>query len=296
VFFGLPADSADGRRLYSLYEALDIRKMSLVPSRRDLKALEEILAMLGRRARELEEYQGRGESPPACALAVLVRTAPNASEDETLLGNLVYMLQVGRADLTGLFMWILKQLGDRPEWAARLRESVRAQPTPTDPSLPARILRETLRLEQSEYIYRRALADIVFHDVLIPKGWRIRVLIREGHRDPATFEDPERFDPNRWARAELVGQRLATFGLGAHSCIGPQLTETAVTVALTVLARSFEWKVIDDGPREYGWAHWQPNARFRVSFRRRDESDSNRAPVASVGQTPQPIRSAHSSE
>ena len=219
----------------------------------------------------------------------------NAAEDETLLGNLVYILQVGRADLTGLFMWILKQLGDHPEWAARLRAGVRAQPTPTDPSLPARILKETLRLEQSEYVYRRAQQDIVFHDFLIPKGWRIRVLIREGHRDPAIFDDPERFDPDRFARAELIGKRLATFGLGAHACIEPQLTETAVTVALTVLARSFEWQVVDDGPREYGWAHWQPSARFRVAFLRRDESDSDRVSEASLGQSPQPVRSAHSS-
>ena len=134
LLFALPADSAEGRRLHSLYDALDIRKMSLVPSRRDRQALDEILAMLGRRARELQEAHARGESLPACALAVLVRATPNAAEDETLLGNLVYILQVGRADLTGLFMWILKQLGDHPEWAARLRAGVRVQPTrPTPP-------------------------------------------------------------------------------------------------------------------------------------------------------------------
>jgi cytochrome P450 len=200
-------------------------------------------------------------------------------------------------------MWILKQLGDHPEWAARLRSSVRARPAAADPSLPTRILRETLRLEQSEYVYRRAQEDIVFHDLFIPKGWRIRVLIREGHRDPAVFDDPDRFDPDRFTRPDLVGKRLATFGLGAHTCIGPQLTETAITVALTELARSFEWQVIEDGPREYGWAHWQPSGRMRIAFRRRDEPgtalqaspSADRAARPNAEQAPQSARSAQSS-
>ena len=46
---------------------------------------------------------------------------------------------------------------------------------------------ETLRLEQSEFVMRRAYTDIRFGEVLIPEGWFVRVCIHEIHRDPATI-------------------------------------------------------------------------------------------------------------
>jgi cytochrome P450 len=266
LFFGVERGSPAVAELRALYAALDIRKMSWIPARRDRRALARIEAWIRRRGREIDGARERGETPPPCVLGNLMRARPGALEDETVLGQLVYVLQVGRADLTGLLVWVLKLLGDHPAWAERLRAAARAGPAGEAEALAVRIVRETLRLEQSEYVYRRARRNLVFRGFTIPKGWRVRVLIREGHRDPASFPEPERFDPDRFLDASLGGARYAPFGLGAHACIGSQVTESFARTVLVELARGFDWRVTRDGPREYGWAHWQPSSRLRIAL------------------------------
>ena len=54
------------------------------------------------------------------------------------------------------------------------------------------------QLAQSEYLFRRANNAIQFRGVVIPAGWLVRVCIREIHRDPAVFTNPDRFDPDRF--------------------------------------------------------------------------------------------------
>ena len=66
-------------------------------------------------------------------------------------------------------------------------------------SIGERVIRESLRLEQSEYLARRTTADIRFHGYRFPKGWRVRICIREGHRSADAFDRPDEFDPDRLA-------------------------------------------------------------------------------------------------
>lgn len=266
LLFGVERGSPAVAELRALYAALDIRKMSWIPARRDRRALARIEAWIRQRGRELEAARERGATLLPCVLENLMRAGPDALEDETVLGQLVYIVQVGRADLTGLLVWVLKLLGDHPQWAERLRAAARAGRAAEADDLALRIVRETLRLEQSEYVYRRAKREIAFRGFTIPKGWRVRVLIREGHRDPASFPEPERFDPDRFRDASFGGARYAPFGLGAHACIGSQVTESFARIVLTELARGFDWQVTRDGPREYGWAHWQPSSKLRVAL------------------------------
>jgi cytochrome P450 len=266
LFFGLERGSPAVAELRALYAALDIRKMSWIPGQRDRRALARIEAWIRQRGRELEAARERGETPPPCVLESLARPRQDALEDETVLGQLVYVVQVGRADLTGLLVWVLKLLGDHPQWAERLRAAARTGAAGEADALAVRVVRETLRLEQSEYVYRRARRDVEFRGFRIPRGWRVRVLIREGHRDPASFPEPERFDPDRFLDPGLGGARYAPFGLGAHACIGSQVTESFARIVLVELARGFDWRVTRDGPREYGWAHWQPSPKLRIAL------------------------------
>lgn len=264
AFFGLRSDAGDFAWLRGRYEELDLRKLTLLPDHRDRAALAQITPWVQARGRSLQDANGPGADKTPCVLATLCEAHRGALEDETALGNIIYTLTIGRADLTALLMWVLKMLGDAPEWAGRLREAARSQPEDEAYALAGRIVRETLRLEQSEYVYRRAKRDVQFRGFRIPRGWRVRVLVREGHRDPAHFEDPERFDPNRWLAAGKPGALYQPFGIDAHACIGTSVTETLTCLVLTELARNYDWDVVSDGPREYGWAHWQPSSKLRI--------------------------------
>jgi len=271
LFLGMSPGHGDYRRLHELYGALDIRKMSIIPSQKDRQALEQIVALIRSLGKRPAGPAGQEQQDPPSILSDLLRMDPDALADETLVANLVYIFHIGRNDLTSLGVWVLKILGDNREWWDRLCGEVSTGNSASCNSLASRMIRESLRLEQSEYLYRRAVKSIHFRDYVIPGGWRVRILIREGHHDPEFFDSPDSFNPDRFLHEAPAGARFAPFGLGTHSCIGPHVTLTAMRILLVELARGFDWNVVNDGPREYGWAHWQPNSRFRIHLLTRQD-------------------------
>ena len=125
---------------------------------------------------------------------------------------------------------------------------------------------ETLRLEQSEYLMRKALHDLHFEGFLIPKGWLVRIGVRESHRDGAIYDDPHVFNPDRFL-ANLYGIRqYSPFGLQQKSCVGKSLTLVMAERFVLALAREYRCMVVKDGPRELGAFHWRPSAKLRVQF------------------------------
>src|SRR5678816_2489326 len=98
----------------------------------------------------------RHQAVPAVEkIADLVRKNGQLDHEEqrVVQSNLIYIVQNARNDTAGLLVWVLKMLGDHPAWADQLRSSVS-----TD--LAKRIIQETLRLEQSEFLFRIAQADL----------------------------------------------------------------------------------------------------------------------------------------
>ena len=163
-------------------------------------------------------------------------------------------------------------LSDHPRWVERLREEL-AEPAGSD--LSTRVVMETLRLEQSEFVYRRAAHDFDWSGFTIPAGWLIRVCVQEGHRDPAVFEDPTVFDPDRFARRTFSRDEYSPFGADTHGCMGPAIVHFLGHVFVEELAGGFTWKVVSDGPRGRGirhWQHWTPSPSFRIEIAERGSS------------------------
>ena len=159
LFYGIDAHHADFGRLRELFHVIDIRKARWASRTRINPALEEIEAIMRRRAQEIVN----DGSPASCFLTALAREHPNALNDRTVLGNLIYIMQVTWGDVTGLLLWVFKMLSDHPEWRERLA---------SEPSrdLATRLVQETLRLEQSESRYRRATADLELDGFRIPEA------------------------------------------------------------------------------------------------------------------------------
>ena len=78
-----------------------------------------------------------------------------------------------------------------------------------------RIVMETLRLEQSEYLYRETTRDIEHKGVVIPRGWLVRLCVRESHQDPAIFANPDVFDPDRFLIPDLHQARVRAVWRGS---------------------------------------------------------------------------------
>jgi len=65
------------------------------------------------------------------------------------------------------------------------------------------------------------------------------VSISQLHRDPASFPNPERFDPNRFVGTESNTFAWLPFGGGTRRCIGAAFANTEMDVLLRTVLRHF---------------------------------------------------------
>jgi len=254
LFYGIDEDHPDFARLRELFHVIDSRKARWASRRCVDVALAEIEAIIRRRAATLSADPAQR----SCFLATLARDNPEALADRTVLGNLIYIMQVTWGDVTGLLLWIFKMLSDNSVW----RERLEREPTR---ELAVRIVQETLRLEQSESRYRRAMADIELDGFRIPKYWLVRMCIRESHQDETVFPDPHVFDPDRFRGRAFTRSEYAPFGAFRLACIGEELTKYVGAIFAIELVAAFDWRIVHDGPPEISsWAHNAPSPRLSV--------------------------------
>ncbi|HEX6310885.1 MAG TPA: cytochrome P450 [Acidimicrobiia bacterium] len=89
---------------------------------------------------------------------------------------------------------------------------------------------EGIRLNPpTAWIPRRSPREVVWHDLPIPEDANMFLGVMAANRDPAVFEDPDRFDVRRRPT------QVMTFGFGTHFCLGAHLARTEIDVALRVL-------------------------------------------------------------
>jgi cytochrome P450 len=93
-------------------------------------------------------------------------------------------------------------------------------------------IEEGLRHSSPSSPPRIALADIVYKDVLIPKGTHLMFLLNISGRDPRAFDHPMEYRPGR----ESAKHHLA-FGKGAHICLGLHLARYQMEEGLHIIAQ-----------------------------------------------------------
>ena len=201
--------------------------------------------------------------------SILRRLARTSAQeiDETIVGNAIYMVERGRHDVRDLLRWVVKHLSDHPAVVAELRAAC-ATPGGGGP-LSQACVQETLRLEQAELLLRRAIAPFTLDGYYVPEGSWVCALLRESHRNPACFPEPDRYRPQRFLERTYTLDEYAPFGFGEHQCIGRTLNVRAGAVFVEELATRYDWTVVGDGPRVFGPFHWKPSASFAINLRRR---------------------------
>jgi cytochrome P450 len=116
------------------------------------------------------------------------------------------------------------------------------------PELASRAVEEVLRYSPIVLrTPRRADDDVELAGVVIPAGTLVGANTAAANRDPAVYDDPDRFDITREGPAPML-----TFGGGIHYCLGAHLAKAELAEALVVMARRLP-RIRRAGP-----APWKP--------------------------------------
>ncbi|GJF10607.1 cytochrome P450 144 [Mycolicibacterium cyprinidarum] len=137
------------------------------------------------------------------------------------------------ASLLGSAAWVLVS---QPNVQQQLR---------ADPELLGSFIEETLRYESPfRGHYRHVLTDTTLAGVDVPADSRLLLLWGAANRDPGQFDAPNEF---RLDRSGAKGH--ASFGKGAHFCVGAALARLQAQIALRMLLERTTWiEAVEVGP------------------------------------------------
>lgn len=89
-------------------------------------------------------------------------------------------------------------------------------------------------------IGRRVETQMRLGPWVLPKGHHVVGDIWTAHHASSSYEDPERFDPSRFADGPPDSYTWVTYGGGVHRCIGAAFANMEMTIVLRMLLRQFE--------------------------------------------------------
>jgi len=223
IFIGLPHLSAAFREVEDNFIAMAPHGFAWKVGERQRAAFENIRKLLVGLASQ--QNLGKGVIPDS----VFGKLIEDNALDDTTIGNLIYMVEMGRADIASFFSRIVKFLGDDLPIFKRI---VDAQESDLGVSPAQSVTLEVLRMEQSERQMRSAQRDFVFDEFLFPKGAVVRICLWEAHNVAHVFEDPFSFRADRFLNASYAADQFSPFGLGHHRC--PVADQTVVLGSLFV--------------------------------------------------------------
>lgn len=263
LLFGAIPSTGEGRRLDALAAGFARAGIGHTLSGGDAAQLDTLRRLI------LAQVEALAATADEDAPVVLrLRRLQPALPDEICLDNLVVMHRIATDNVSSLMAWLLLHWGTEPEAVHHVRS---ASGTERE-QLLATFLDETLRLAQSEYLYRRVTQDFEFEGFRFPAGWLVRGCVWESHRTAPSVPEPDRFLLTRPPEA-YERERYRPFGIGPHACNGVNTNRAICLTFLSHLAASSSVEVTKATPLRRGWRHWnhwQPNAAMRLMVRERE--------------------------
>ncbi len=260
AFFGAPAGSALHASLVDGFRDLGPFGLVWHPQQRQHDAFDRLSSDL--RSELVALHDGRSEMSPTCLLATI---ADNGDLDDTMLGNLIYMVEMGRSDIQNFLRWLSRYTASDPALCDAI---ARNEPRPGDRALEEALVLEVLRADQSERLERRLTEDVAFEGFRLPAGTPIRLCMWESHHDPVVFAEPFSFTPERFVAASPANDHFAPFGLDHHQCPFGALTMHIGTTFVRSLS-AFRPTLLADGPPRRGPYHWEPSRLLSVGLEQR---------------------------
>jgi len=183
-------------------------------------------------------------------------------EDEVLLNMMLGLMFAGHETTAGQAAWNVILLLQHPDYLALVREEI-DRCAPFGHAIDGKTLHALTHLGYAitETERLRPSADMLLRDVdeaievggyHIPAGWKVQVTSEIAHRLPDVFDEPDYYDPLRFApdRAEDKADRFTMigFGGGGHKCTGMNFANTEIAVISTLLLQQFDLSLTTPKP------------------------------------------------
>jgi cytochrome P450 len=175
--------------------------------------------------------------------------------DELLVDNVLSFLMAGYDTTAFALTWTLYLVSRSPEWETRMLHEIE-QVVGSGPVTSAhvqrlgtvqQVLNESLRLFPTAPVIVRDIVDgIQFDGVSIPGGTIGIIPIYAIHRHRSYWDDPDRFDPNRFAPgspSKPTRFQFMPFGAGPRICMGAAFAMIEATIMLATFVRAAHFEV-----------------------------------------------------
>lgn len=233
--------------------------------------------------------------------------------DETIATFFMGLLFAGHETTAGQAAWLLALLLQHPDYLAQVQREVSEQVVYGQP-LDARALTklehlswaidETTRLRPSaDTQLRTVTTPITLGAYEIPTGWRLMVNATNSHFLPEIFDDPERFDPLRFAPERGEGKdpfSIVGFGGGIHKCTGMNFAKNEMAIIAALFFQQFDVELLNHDIRVVAGNGANHPSPVRVRYRRKplaaltDETTIREAVAAGCPHIQQRLADAHS--
>ncbi|MCZ6672585.1 MAG: cytochrome P450 [Verrucomicrobia bacterium] len=258
IFFGAEYGTNYHNQLTDIYRKMWDKVWHFYLGDKQLEALEELKTLLLNTLKDTSNSKQSGVSE-----SILGRIHDSGSLDETMLVNLIYMVETGRFAVYSLMRWVTKYAVDNSEFFVRISNDSNTFSNEKD-CIAQAFVQESLRLNQIDRLQRHVTKSFVFEGFLFPKGSLARLCLWESHKSPEVFSDPFTFNPQRFLDNQFSLDEFAPFGVGSHRCPLGALSIQICRLYLHYLSSNFKLEAIGNGPPLRGIAHYEPAKEFTV--------------------------------
>lgn len=223
-----------------LREALDLQMACMTMDRAIFPDILKAYDLLRDFASNLiAHHEASGVDDNDLLLGALIETRRAGKLDEDELRDLVITLLLAGFDTSKNELTLtMHALLDHPDiWNRCARDSDYCRD----------VIRESLRRTSVVSPNRTLYEDVEYGGILFPRGSYICFAVALTGRDPATFEDPMAFRPEREPHPRHVA-----FGRGTHTCLGQHLASAQLEEGLHLIAQRLL------RPRLTGEVSWRP--------------------------------------
>ena len=214
----------------------------------------------------IDALRGVNRAPPVKRLRALARQiaaarVPGRQHDMVALlegvgpvaDNICGMFPAAMDTTVAGASWALHTLAHRPGWQDCLAaEAMAAGDNPTLEQLPLtrQVVQEVLRLyPPGPLLARCAAQDMELGGLAVRRGQTVIVCIYALHRHRSVWEEPDRFDPARFAQGVPHREAYLPFGTGPRMCVAAHFATAEIVVLLARLLARFELHPLDHQPQ-----------------------------------------------